>query len=699
MTAFTATSSPQGHAGTILIFFLLLLIGQSLGYPQQAYPLHGLVTNILMAVLTVLILSAGLYPAGRSGWLASGASLFFLFLAYVAVHNLAGHPAWHLSTIFPGTLVLGFWAYLAALTASQLDIHAFPPEGLNGGTQAGRSSSAASRHISIPRLTVSILIVFAAIMALYGVYQYFVQYEQGRRLISEGDILFASADIRAGVEHALKERRVAGTFGNPNLFAAFLTMALPGALALAVGGRRLLTRIAGMLSAALLMAGVFLSGSRGGLISYAAAVVLFAVLSRRAGPDMPTPYRSAVNSIISVLAAGMIVFMIAHAAASGAADAADEPSSSPITASLGDAGPPHSEHQYQRSLLERLFIPTTIQQRWHYWKIGWEIFRESPLTGRGEGMFAILYPQHRPPDTMETRYAHNFLVQLGAEEGLIGVFLYLLWLGSVSLAGYRHTRRCRHDRTRLSLAALLTTFIIFHFNSLFEYTFYCRELFIVMAASGGILWGYRRGKEAGEQPQGEPLTGPAASRITGTTGRHRRPIWMLRAMGGLSVAMAAWWIPRTMLVEHFVTWGDLLWADQNYYEAKEYYLRASRISPDHPDVLIRLAGVAGQEGKTAAEREYLMRALKVGNPLSPSLHSQMAMWHARRGEWTLALEWVDRALGLYPNSARYHYQRADILNHLGRTNDARRDRDLAMTLGAHDPAFQVFLQSLEGGKP
>lgn len=653
MSSTDTTSRAAGHSGTILLFLLLLLIGQNLIYPQIAYPLHGLFTNAFLAILFIITILFGGVRGPQATPIAIGAVLYSLLILYINGRNLISHPSWFMGTAFPSTLILGFWVFLIAAIAARNDAISFPP-----ARNAEAQSPEAAAHISAPRITVAILAIFGLLMCAWAFYQYFIGYAESEQMIEQGEVLFSSEEIRIGVEHALRERRVSGTFGNPNIFGGFISLIVPCALMLLMSSRRRITQAAGALILAALAVALYQSGSRGGLLSSIMAGIIYLILHfslvRRHAP--PAPPIKAAALLLSLVAAGALV-----------TSAAQSP----------DTEPSSDTREYKQNFADRLFITTTVKQRVYYWDIGWQIFKGSPITGQGAGMYALLYPQFRPPEANETRYAHNFAVQLAAEEGLIGLILYLIWATAILVAGWRAARRCDHTRARASLAALLTLFIIFHFNSLIEYSFYYRGLFLIMAAAAGIIWGYR-------------WSSPAAGDQYISTIKWRNHI-VLALTAALSLIMAAIWIPRPMLVEYYLDWGDMFWSDRNFPEAQQYYHRAQALAPRHPDVLLRLALEARQEGKTSAEREYLEQAVKIGNPLSASLRANLADWYLRHNQLEAAHRWIREAIQYYPNNPRLHYQKAMILKKMGRSGDAKAAYRRSVELGTIDPMFQHFL--------
>jgi O-antigen ligase/tetratricopeptide (TPR) repeat protein len=97
-------------------------------------------------------------------------------------------------------------------------------------------------------------------------------------------------------------------------------------------------------------------------------------------------------------------------------------------------------------------VPAT-SARAEVWRVGWAMFRGSPLLGQGPGSYAPFHAAlgQRPPGEIKS-HAHNLLLQLGAESGVLAVGLALWVIGSLAIAFYR---AWRHELGSLQSRAAL----------------------------------------------------------------------------------------------------------------------------------------------------------------------------------------------------------------------------------------------------
>lgn len=246
--------------------------------------------------------------------------------------------------------------------------------------------------------------------------------------------------------------RAVGAFGDPNIFGTFLALALPGALALSLtgpAGRRPLA----LGAAGLIVAGLGLSLSRGGLL--AAATALVAMLAWR-------PFRRVA------LPAAVLVVALSVAGANPLARVEQVDTVIKRVASIRYAG--------QSVADQRLDLYRTTPQ----------IIADHPLFGVGENQFSAVAPRYQLID-VTTGYtfdhAHNAALTVGAELGLVGLAA-LLWI-VVALARLvlRACSRASGDRALgIAVAAALTALAA---QGLVDYTLRSN----VIAALAAVLAG------------------------------------------------------------------------------------------------------------------------------------------------------------------------------------------------------------------
>ncbi len=129
------------------------------------------------------------------------------------------------------------------------------------------------------------------------------------------------------------------------------------------------------------------------------------------------------------------------------------------------------------------------------WKHSWEIVREHPLFGVGQGNFKDAYTAHLRPDIPEFRkyaHAHNDVLNYAAIAGIPGALIYLGLWGAVLSVLLRTMKSSPPPGRSFAVAAFIGS-VVFFMTSLFEATFAdeeVRQLLMFIWAAG--LWTVRK---------------------------------------------------------------------------------------------------------------------------------------------------------------------------------------------------------------
>lgn len=218
--------------------------------------------------------------------------------------------------------------------------------------------------------------------------------------------------------------RAFGTFDQPNPFAGYLNLTLPLVLALflsarggyaILGWRGWLGRREPLLwgaAAALLLAAVGASLSRGAWIALAAAAVVLATWANRA-PRRYVGWGSFAAIVVAWIGAvGLLPGRI-------------------ITAILQAFSVANVDTDIHRLTPETF----SAAQRLAYWIAGWRMFSDHAWLGVGMGNYGINYQRYAVAGwETQLAHAHDYYLNLAAETGLVGLAAFL---ALVAAAGYQ----------------------------------------------------------------------------------------------------------------------------------------------------------------------------------------------------------------------------------------------------------------------
>lgn len=263
--------------------------------------------------------------------------------------------------------------------------------------------------------------------------------------------------------------RATGLYICPNHLAGFLEVIVLFGLAIVLWSRRpLWMKLLAGYVVLMSIGGLVLTASRGGYISLAVGLLVFAVLSlaalRKARPERFWPATTAIT-IMGILAVGlMAVFFL------------NQPS------------------LHRRSLT----VPEDFQARFSLWQAAVRQFEVNPVIGTGSGTYHYYGQKFRDPAVATyAEYAHNDYLQFLAEFGIIGTILLLIFLGAHLRAGWqsvallagerRHsTQQLCSDRLALTIGAL-SAVAAFLVHSAIDFNLHIPANALLIAFAFGVL--------------------------------------------------------------------------------------------------------------------------------------------------------------------------------------------------------------------
>lgn len=270
-----------------------------------------------------------------------------------------------------------------------------------------------------------------------GVVLYAATALQARRKEELGLLFGTLITVAAGAVVAAflldREHRMinlAGSFHDQQLFGSFLMLLLPVSLGMGAAARNTAAKLAARLVAALVAIALLMTGCRSSWAGAAAGGVVFAVLSVLFVIDVRglarRKHELAVMPIVTVVL--VLLFITLSGSWRGITDRVH--SISTISATRGD---------------------DSLHVRVELWRVALRVIAARPVTGWGPGVYAwaqVPYnPASRPASDISltgpslSESPHNSYLQLAAEQGLVGLALYLALIGAALAYGVRMLRR------------------------------------------------------------------------------------------------------------------------------------------------------------------------------------------------------------------------------------------------------------------
>lgn len=375
-------AEPPGTIDTVRAAFLLLSTGLILGYASLRFGgVRAADWNPCVLALGAVML-LGYLPSFRSASGGTGG-------LQAPVHRL----------LYASVLIVPLWALLQTVPLPLAWVAALSPAraSLTAALLRFGPGPAAVPLSLRPEATLQYALRYLAFAAAFFIARDLMWRMPGRQwMIALPPLVVALAEAGVGLlqySGGSQDTTVSGTFVNRNHFSAMLEMSLPfaaGAVAdFAPRGKRALGACAGAAAAAVLIAGIVLSVSRGGFAVALLSLLLIAWL--HAATRMRGPARAwTVFGSLALLACA------AFALASG-------------------------------PLLERLAAAsssgdTSMLDRVRFWKEAVRVVAAYPLTGCGFGGFVSAVAPYRAASLTRTLdYAHNDYLQFLAEGGVVAL--------------------------------------------------------------------------------------------------------------------------------------------------------------------------------------------------------------------------------------------------------------------------------------
>jgi len=198
----------------------------------------------------------------------------------------------------------------------------------------------------------------------------------------------------------LKQGRIISWFTSPNLLAGYLVMVIPisaAFLAEALKEKNKLEIFFYTAAFLILFIALILAKSIGAYLSFIVAACFFFLAAGRLRSKKTKPY---------------LKFFIIF----------------PLAVLLIFTGVFFSRSKY---FINTANPDNSFIQRANYWKAGFKIIRQYPLTGVGLGNYGTVYPRFKEQKANETIYAHNSYLQLWAESGPLSLIALWIFIGIV----------------------------------------------------------------------------------------------------------------------------------------------------------------------------------------------------------------------------------------------------------------------------
>jgi tetratricopeptide (TPR) repeat protein len=349
--------------------------------------------------------------------------LIFAFVLWLLWHFLRDSLVYRVTGIEIGLAVFGAAAVISALGASDKRAAITQVMTLLGPIFAALLLAQILDRPGKVRLVLIVIVGLGIVSAYQCAEQFFIsnaitieQYEKSPEMLLEPLGIEPGTFQHFLFEHRLYSRGIRGFFTTSNSAASFALLACAAAAVLLI--RKLQNRRTGaaephcglfnLLAAIVVIASLFLTQSKGGVLSFFVGLALCGLLvgiDRRFGSQKRRILMVLVPLVL-LLAAGVGYAMVRYGIEHG-----------------------------------RLPGGNSMLVRWQYWAASARMWADHRLTGVGPGNFSDYYVHYKPGAALESvADPHNFLLSLIAQYGPLGLIGFLamvfvpLWRSAVASA-------------------------------------------------------------------------------------------------------------------------------------------------------------------------------------------------------------------------------------------------------------------------
>jgi hypothetical protein len=436
--------------------------------------------TVLLIALSVLVLSLAL--RGPDWVTAAAVALLFANIGVVAAHAGAPSvakalpylllmlPAVYQLVINHSTIVWGWemTAMLAFASIATLSAVLAPRPGDSFGTLVQWllegvifffAVTNSIRSVSALRRCIQGIVLAGAVVGFFVTYQHlrgnFADDYLGLAQVAQPYDITAAGQSPLDDGTVVGEFRSAGMIGEPNFFAMVMICLTPWAAYLVLTSRTVARRAAWAVAGVLISYAVFIAYSRGALIGAGAVFLLLAmwgVLPRKSLIYL------AVAGGVAVMAIPTLAARLATIGTVVSGGASDESSAAGRLSEVSAA---------------------------------WNVFLTHPTLGVGPGQFPLYYQRYASligGSSAHTgdgaRNAHNIILGVAADVGLVGLIGFLLLIG-VIVVGLVRARRVPGFRALATTA--LVSVAVYMACSAFLHLAYARYLWLYLAVAASLI--------------------------------------------------------------------------------------------------------------------------------------------------------------------------------------------------------------------
>ena len=341
-----------------------------------------------------------------------------------------------------------------------------------------------------------------------------------------------------------------------------------------------------------------------------------------------------------------------------------------------------------------LLARSYIQRQWRtdvrpvIWKATLKMIAARPMLGHGLGTYVVAYPMYRLPEyflrpkaTNVTDHAHNELLEIAAEQGLVGLAATLwLWATAVS-CGFRACRRS-DGADRRCLLGMFGAMLVLMLHGLVDVD-------LRYLPNQSLLW----------LLMGLVMGADAAPSCWNRTAIYSRPVRWCAA--GVCLVFGVWITVSAVLRPVSADLQDrqarIAEERGDLRAAVQHAWNALHLDPFRLRTRYLLAGALSRLPEPEAQEMAIGQCLRI-EELAPDYADvtfNIGQLHRLAGHPAEAATYLRRAVEINPNNVERRIALAAALHELGQNAEALQQLDRVLQLQPHNPEAGDLRQKMQ----
>lgn len=254
----------------------------------------------------------------------------------------------------------------------------------------------------------------------------------------------------------IEKDRLSSVFNNPNVLASFFLLVFPISYYLK---QRYRANLFWNIQFAILAISFILTWSRGGLISFFLATVLFLFLFKenlfkKKSDNFFDYYRKKQGALFFIAVFVFMLFLLLFI-------------------------------NHYENILNRFSFSydLSLRGRVEFIQAGWRIFKDNIIKGTGPGTYKIMISSYQISPVGYSIYPHNVVIELLSEFGLIGIIFLIV----IVIFSFKVARELRYYKYPAPFYFIFLGFVSFLLNMFFEVSWHYPGIFFILALYIGLL--------------------------------------------------------------------------------------------------------------------------------------------------------------------------------------------------------------------